>query len=259
MKNSDQHFSKIAHAYKDLRTTDLEPIFFIKQKLQKHFPLAAADIGCGDGRYDEKLLQFFGAKTFLSCVDTNAEMLLHLKRTLKNRGTQNFEVKEATAEKLPFASESLDCIFTFNAIHHFKMPLFLKECERSLNDGGYLFIYTRLRSQNARNIWGKYFPLFKRKETRLFKMSEMRQFCNQLTRLNIEDIEYFKFARCVPLDRLIEQAEGRHYSTFCLYTKDEFDRSLEQFIGNMQKRFTDKKKIHWVDENVLFVLRKRHT
>lgn len=55
MKSIHHHFLKIAHQYRDLRTTDLEPILFIKNKLHKHSKILAADVGCGDGRYDLKL------------------------------------------------------------------------------------------------------------------------------------------------------------------------------------------------------------
>lgn len=90
---------------------------------------------------------------------------------------------------------SLDCIFTFNAIHHFKILGFLKESSRLLKDNGYLFIYTRLRSQNRRNIWGKHFPLFNEKETRLYEINELKSLLRKINGIKIESMEYFKYAR----------------------------------------------------------------
>jgi ubiquinone/menaquinone biosynthesis C-methylase UbiE len=257
MKNIHSHFSRIAHRYRDLRTSDLEPILFIKKKLQKHSKIVAADVGCGAGRYSLKLFQYLGKKLFLYCIDVNEEMLKHLKEVLVKHKIRNFKTIKAIARKLPLKDDPLDCIFTFNAIHHFKISQFLQESSRILKDGGYLFIYTRLRNQNHRNIWGKYFPLFNKKETRLYELNELKSLLRKTTGLKIESIEYFKYARFSSLDRLIEQAQNHHYSTFYLYTKKEFEQSSEKFKQNIQGKFRDLSKINWFDENILLVVRKQ--
>jgi len=48
---SNNHFSKIASNYKELRTTDVDHIKHIKNLFAKEYELDIADIGCGDGRY----------------------------------------------------------------------------------------------------------------------------------------------------------------------------------------------------------------
>lgn len=257
MKNIHHHFSRIAHKYRDLRTTDLEPILFIQKKLQRHSKIVAADVGCGAGRYDLKLFQYFGKKLFLYCIDANKEMLKHLTGFLVKHRVKNFKTIKAFGRKIPLKDNYLDCIFTFNAIHHFKISQFLKESSRTLKEGGYLFIYTRLRSQNRRNVWGKYFPLFNEKETRLYELNELKSLLRKISRLKIESIEYFKYSRLSSLDRLIKQARNHHYSTFYLYTKTEFEQSLEQFKQNIQRKFKDLSKISWFDENILLVVRKQ--
>ncbi|MCH8191935.1 MAG: methyltransferase domain-containing protein, partial [Chloroflexi bacterium] len=65
--------------------------------------------------------------------------------------------------ELPIRAETLDCVLTFNAIHDFPLPGFLQESHRVLKDGGYLFIYTRSRSQNQRTVWGRHFPRSRRR------------------------------------------------------------------------------------------------
>ena len=70
MKNIHEHFSKIAHKYKDLRTTDIEPVIFIAQQLHNLPTIKAASIGCGCGRYALKLFQTLGDKLYLYCIDT---------------------------------------------------------------------------------------------------------------------------------------------------------------------------------------------
>lgn len=168
-KDIHYHFSTIAPKYTDLRTADIQPILFIKKELQQYKKIEAADIGCGTGRYDLKAFQHFGKKLYLRCVDCNEEMLNQLSGVLYRRKIKNFRVINSYAEKLPFKDASLDCIFAFNAIHHFKLLEFLREGSRVLREDGWMFLYTRLRSQNRRNIWGRYFPLFTQKETRLYE------------------------------------------------------------------------------------------
>ncbi|MBI2666280.1 class I SAM-dependent methyltransferase [Candidatus Woesearchaeota archaeon] len=256
MKNIHPHFSKIAHRYRNLRTTDVEPILFIKKKLQKNQKIVAVDIGCGAGRYDLKLFQYLGKKIFLYCCDANLAMLKELKKFLEKHEIRNFKTIKTLANKIPLKNNSLDCIFTFNAIHHFEVSQFLRKSSSILKKGGYLFIYTRLKSQNQRNIWGKYFPLFNKKETRLYGLNELKNLLKKTPLLKIKNIEYFKYNRLSSLDRLLEQAQKHHYSTFYLYNKKEFENSVERFKKNIQLNFKNLNKINWVDENILLVLQK---
>ena len=47
--DSQGHFTNIADYYKDLRTTDLEPIVKIENDLRNRSRIAMVDVGCGDG------------------------------------------------------------------------------------------------------------------------------------------------------------------------------------------------------------------
>ena len=69
------HFSGIAPKYRDLRTTDPEPIAYIAEELKNLASIKAVDIGCGTGRYDLLLYQYLGDKLHLACVDANGNML----------------------------------------------------------------------------------------------------------------------------------------------------------------------------------------
>ena len=69
---------------------------------------------------------------------------------------------------------------------------------------------------------------------------------------DLESIRFFQFKRDSSLKQLISQAEGKHYSTFSLYSGDEFRAALLEFEENIQKIFSDPDKVKWLDENVLF-------
>ncbi len=110
----------------------------------------------------------------MHCIDYNENMLKSLENYFTGQNITNFCTRQGDANRLPIDNDSLDYIFTFNAIHHFEVPKFLSESLRALKDDGHLFIYTRLRNQNSRSIWGTQFPLFAEIETRLYEFDELK-------------------------------------------------------------------------------------
>lgn len=254
MKNLHYHFSQVAREYSNLRTTDADPVIFIKGSLKTLPKIEAADVGSGSGRYDLEFFRNMGERLHLYCIDNNQKMLEQLREYLTRHRISNFETMTARADDLPLRDGSMDCVFAFNAVHHFRLRGFLSEASRVLKNRGFLFIYTRLSSQNSRNIWGKFFPLFSQKETRLYELAELRSMLTTVPALRIRSIEFFSYKRVSNLGRLVEQAMNYHYSTFCLYTKEEFERSLGKFKQNLTKQFKDLNNVSWVDENVLLVV-----
>lgn len=255
MKTAYEHFSRIAPKYTHLRTTDTTPVRYIVKRLSSKSSLRAADVGCGSGRYDRLLFHYLKQRLDLICVDDNEEMLRRLRHDLREYAPQ-LHVMRARARALPLASASLDAMFTFNAIHHFKIEAFLQEVARILKPEGRLFIYTRTRSQNSRNIWGRYFPHFYEKETRLFEFIELADLIAATPHLHLEQIRVFEHGRLAPMKRLAQQARHGHYSTFDLYTEEEFAAALTQFRSNLRRAFPQQQEVKWVDENLMLVVRR---
>jgi len=249
-----EHFSTVAPFYSQIRTIDLDPINYIAKKLASKSKIVAADIGCGDGRYSIKLIEKLGNRLSLTCVDNNHEMLRQISQV--SHYFQNLQTKYAFAEKLPFDDNSLDCIFSFNAIHHFKINEFAKECNRVLKNNGLLFIYTRLKEQNESTIWGKFFPDFSKKENRLFDNQSLTEYISDQTSLNLKSTESFQHNRSSDLRTLVSKAEKKHYSTFSLYTVSELDKSIGKFKQNIYQNFSNPENIQWVDENIMSVFKK---
>ena len=254
-KNTNNHFSKIASKYKDLRATDSDQIQHIKNRLAKKSKIRIADIGCGDGRYSLELLKSLQDDCYLHCIDFNENMIKYLNNYLIKNNFSNFCAMPGSANKLPLENDSIDCIVTFNAIHHFDIQKFLAEVYGCLTDDGTAFIYTRLRDQNSRNIWGQYFPLFAEIEERLFEYDEL-QYAIKKADMKIVHTKVFGHDRNSDLTSLINKAKNNHYSTFALYGKDEFKRSLKTFEKNIRDNFDDLKNIQWQDENILLEINK---
>ena len=251
-----EHFSAISSSYNELRTTDLEPVRSIRESLRDQGEIRAADIGCGSGRYDLLLLQHLPG-LHLTCMDTNGAMVEETTRYLKSHGQSNFAARRIDAPDLSLPDGALDCIMTFNAIHHFDPVAFLAQAAQAVKGSGRIFVYTRLKSQNARSIWGGFFPGFLEKETRLYDLGYVESWADRSDGLNLETIEFFRFERVAPLERLLEQAAGKHYSTFSLYSADELRKASEVFAARLAQHFIDRDRIKWTDENVMIVFRKR--
>lgn len=244
------HFARIADVYCEMRTTDEEPILHIRDQLAGRPAVAAADIGCGAGRYDLLLFRHL-PNLRLACLDVSREMLAQLSRHLDRNGIHDFETINASAEEMAFEDESLDCVFTFNAVHHFDFPLFLARAGRAIRKDGLIFIYTRTPDQNAGSVWGKYFPGFCEKETRLYRLEEMENWIGETGGLRMIAARTFRYARASSLERLLEQARHRHYSTFFLYAEAEFEKACRTFEDAVRRRFGDPARVTWQDQNIL--------
>jgi SAM-dependent methyltransferase len=143
-----------------------------------------------------------------------------------------------------------DLVTAFNCIHHFDLGRFLTAVARVLRPDGQLFVYTRTPQQNARTIWGRYFPGFTEHEQRLHSQAAFRDAVRRTDGLKVVATQTFKHPRSSTVERLRAQAEGRHYSTFSLYTPDELRQSIATFLARLPSPA-----VSWVDEHLLVVAR----
>lgn len=218
--------------------------------------VTAADVGCGTGRYMLELRRHLGEKLFAYFIDSSKGMLQQLRVDLDSLDIPGFDILHSRAESLPLPDGSLDCMLTFNAIHHFDLIRFFREAGRTLRPGGLLFIYTRFRNQNERGIWGQYFPDFAEKEKRLYDEEHMTRTIGSAEGLVVRDLTHFSFQREATLDYLTHRARNKHYSTFCFYEPDELERAIEGFEANLKEALGAFDALEWVDENVMITVEK---
>jgi SAM-dependent methyltransferase len=240
------HFERVAAVYESLRTTDEAPVRRIRQFLPDH-PVTGLDIGCGTGRYSRLLRGVLPDGSRLVASDVSVAMLAELKAGNRRIGEGVVPMLSA-AEDLPLRTASLDLVTAFNCVHHFDLGRFLAAVARVLRPGGQLFIYTRTPQQNARTIWGRYFPGFTEHEQRLHSEAGFRDAVRR-SGLQIIATQTFRHPRSSTVERLIAQAEGRHYSTFSLYTPQEWRASIAAFLARLPGP-----EVSWVDEHFLLVV-----
>ena len=189
------------------------------------------DIGTGTGLFSVELAKrgFRGIG-----VDRNSQML---SQAISKGTNLNccFEGVLGSAERLPFPSECFYIVISTNAIHHFDLIKHFKEISRILKLGGRYIIYTRLHDQNVRSIWGQYFPLFVDKEIRLYNIEDFMQMEKYFPEFKLESFEELKFEIPFSAERLIDEARQKKYSTFALYTEEEFQKAFKIFKANISK------------------------
>ena len=249
-------FSPFAGSYNDLSVADPEPLRHIASLLPKSPTLFAAEIGCGTGRYSLLLLQHVPALKMV-CGDVSLEMLRETDRYLRSNGQTGFLAKQINPSHPPIPDGALDCIFSFDAFHHLYPEQFLGSARDALGEDGLLFVYTRLKTQNARSIWGRYFPGFKEKEVRLAELDELKGWSDCLIGLTLEDTRTFRYEREESLSTLLDQAKNRYLSTFRLYGQAEFAAAMTTFEERIKQEFADPAHVRWQEENVMLVFRRK--
>jgi len=238
------HFERVAAVYESLRTTDEAPVRAIGQFLPDR-PVTGLDTGCGTGRYSRLLRALLPEGSRLAASDVSAAMLAQLKAGNHGHAREVVPLL-AAAEELPLRTASLDLVTAFNCVHHFDLGRFLTAAARVLQPGGQLFIYTRTPQQNARTIWGRYFPGFTEHEQRLHSEAALRDAIRATSGLKLAGTQTFKLPRSSTAERLRAQAEGRHYSTFSMYTPQELRASITTFLARLPNP-----EVYWVDEHLL--------
>ena len=240
------HFERVAAVYESLRTTDGAPVRAIGRLLPGR-PVTGLDIGCGTGRYTRLLRGLLPDGSLLAAADLSPAMLAQLRAASRGQPLGVVPLL-AAAEQLPLRTASLDLVTAFNCVHHFDLARFLAAVARVLAPGGQLFIYTRTPQQNARTIWGRYFPGFTEHEQRLHSQAALRDAVRRTDGLTMTATQTFQHPRTSTAGRLGAQARARHYSTFSFYTPQELRAAIATFLARLPGP-----QVSWVDEHLLVI------
>jgi ubiquinone/menaquinone biosynthesis C-methylase UbiE len=174
-------------------------------------------------------------------LDANPHMLAQAIHKAKQQACP-FHGIVGLAEQLPLAERSVSVMFSTNAIHHFDLQAHFTQVQRVLRAGGCYVVYTRFQKHNARSIWGQLFPHFAEKETRLYNPEDFEQLEREFPKLALESLGELSFEKSFSLDRLLQTARQRKYSTFSLYGDEEFGRAYATFRSRLR---------HWSESSYL--------
>ncbi|MFQ5712823.1 MAG: methyltransferase domain-containing protein [Candidatus Scalinduaceae bacterium] len=220
------YFVSISSRYDELRGKEiLPPLCETLRKLTKK-DSRVLDVACGTGLFLIPIATEFDLRLFGS--DLSSGMLETAHKKARN---DNLRVSflRADVHNLPFPDEYFDVLISTNAIHHFDLIESLKECARVLRKGGSYIVFSRFREQNDRSFWGKNFPKFADKEDRLYNKEEFEGAAERVEEFNLDNVNELSFEKKATEKEILAEVINKKYSTFDLYSDEEFKESLKSF------------------------------
>ena len=165
------HFERVAVVYESLRTTDEAPVRAIGQFLPGR-PVTGLDVGCGTGRYTRLLRALLPDGSRLAAADVSAAMLAQLRAA--SRGHAGGVVpprrppNSCRSDRQPGPGHRVQL----------RAPLRPRPLPGRRRPGAAArrpaVHLHRTPQQNARTIWGRYFPGFTEHEQRLHSQAALR-------------------------------------------------------------------------------------
>ena len=250
---SDVHFNEVANCYEQLRENVylIDIIDIMKKYITKNDILM--DIACGTGRISTNVCRSLDLRLIL--VDKNIRMLNVAMKKINMQYKKNklinmdiYDFLENNGKKDNVKINDINIFTCFNAIHWIGLGLF-KKLEEKMSPGSLFVILTRTKQQNKESFFGLNFPKFADKETRLFSLNQLLdefKKCN----LSVVDTKFLKYQISQKKSKLLEQAKKKSYSTFQLYSNEEYKQAMRIFKDNL----SSKPEILKVNYNNLLIL-----
>ncbi len=139
----------------------------------------------------------------------------------------------------------------FNAVHHVDLARFVGEASRVLTPSGQLVVYTRTPEQNRRTIWGRHFPEFATRETRLHEVEDLQAALLATGAFASVRTQTVPWTVTTSLARLVDQATHYHYSTFRLYSDEALREAIDTFRQRVRQVFRDLTRITYENDHLL--------
>ena len=263
MQSSD-HFTEVSSQYETFRELDLRAVHIISEVLavaidQSCPVVRLLDVGTGEGRYLDAVTESLSASLSNRLIPIGLDLspaMLTQARVRNSHVDLGAQYLVSASEKLPFLTASCDAITSFNAVHHFDLARFVSEASRVLIPSGQLVLYTRTPEQNRRTIWGRYFPEFATRETKLYHRSDLQLALQADGVLDSIRVQMIPWKITTSLSRLIEQVVHFHYSTFRLYPSDLLREAIDTFEYRVRQEFSDMERITCENDHII-VMAKR--
>ena len=254
------HFAKVSAPYRTLRELDFEAVRIVSDVVARAVdpgrPVRLVDIATGSGRYLGAVNHCLGSALAMQVVSIGLDLsppMLRQARIRNRRAGLRTRHLVGAVETLPFRASSCDVMTCFNAVHHFDLARFAGEASRVLTPSGQLVVYTRTPEQNRRTIWGRHFPEFATRETRLHEVNDVRASLEATGAFRSVRAQTVAWPVITSLVRLVEQVTHYHYSTFRLYSEDELRAAIDIFRQRVRQAFRDMTHITHDNDHVLVI------
>ena len=202
-----EHFDRLAERYDTLRVPP--GLTVLHDTLVTEGDLAGTrvlDIGCGTGAALAVLADHFGCK--VAGVDPSAGMLAQARARLPAA-----DVREGTAERLPFGDGAFDAALMMTVVHLVDRPRAFPEARRVLAPAGRFLVVTPDPAAFARAWMAQLFPSYVAVEQARFPAPDVLE--RELLEAGFDSIRLVR--RTVPRrfsrEQALERLRGRAYST----------------------------------------------
>ena len=258
------HFTEVSSQYDQFRELDVRAVHIISEAIvvaidQRRPVVRLLDVGTGEGRYldavSESLSASLANRVLPIGVDLSPAMLTQAHIRNSHVGL-SAEYLVSASERLPFLTASCDAITSFNAVHHFDLDRFVSEASRVLIPSGQLVLYTRTPEQNRCTIWGRYFPEFATRETKLYRSSDLQLALQATEAFDSVRVQMIPWKITTSLSRLIEQVVHFHYSTFRLYSNALLRASIDTFQYRVRQVFSDMARITFDNDHAVVIAKR---
>ena len=253
-----EHFVQVSARYRTLRELDLDAVRIISEVVARGAdlgrPVRLLDVATGSGRYLDAVSHCLASTLALKVVPIGLDLSPAMLRQARIRnGHAGLRARHlvGSVETLPFRTSSCDVMTCFNAVHHVDVARFAGEASRVLTPAGQLVVYTRTPEQNRRTIWGRHFPEFATRETRLHDVEDLRSALLATGAFTSVHSQTVAWRVTTSLSRLVEQATHYHYSTFRLYADDALRAAIDTFRQRVRQAFRDVTRITYDNDHVL--------
>lgn len=184
-------FQNERHYYEKQTKQDKEILKIIKA-LNIKDEQTVVDLGTGTGYIAFKIAKMFPS-TLVIGTDIVEETLKNNKLLADKEGISNIDFKLTDGVVLPFEDNSVDCIVTRFALHHFTMiKQSFKEFSRVLKQGGMLFISDPTPNEEDRNKFiDRFMQIVKDGHVTFYRKSELDSIANN-SGFIIKDYYYSK-------------------------------------------------------------------
>ena len=263
MRLSD-HFATVSARYRTLRELDLGAVGVISDVVVRAAdpgrPVRLLDVATGSGRYLDAVSQCVASTLAMDVIPIGLDLSPAMLRQARiDNGHPGLRARHlvGAVETLPFQTSSCDVMTCFNAVHHVDLARFVDEASRVLTPSGQLVIYTRTPEQNRRTIWGRHFPEFTTRETRLYGVEDLRVALQATSAFTSVRTQTVPWTVTSSLARLVEQATHYHYSTFRLYSDDALRAAIDTFRQRVSRAFRDVTRITYDNDHLLVMAQRR--
>jgi len=198
----------------------------------------ALEIGCGSGYYLAPLAQRL-PKTRFHGMDITDAMLASTKDKIHRQALTNCSLAKGDAHCLPFINHAFTFVLMSQVLHYFEnLPRVIAEVYRVTKTEARVLVVTSSHLQLKSQLDIALFPGLTQKDISRFpSIEEIRYLFESDYFEMVAAVEFASTFRFPSIKALVERTALKPWSSYQLFSQEEFTRRLRVFKENLHKKF----------------------